>query len=146
MRALTLTQPWGTLVAIGAKCIETRSWRTGHRGPVAIHAAFGWPQYARDFAERFDVRMIGEEIVGSRVLTWNERLEVDRGHVLATASLVGVERITATTPRVSDQERLLGDYRPGRWAWVLEDVKELEFPVEARGHLGLWTWTPEAAA
>ena len=28
MKALTLTQPWATLVAIGAKRIETRSWAT----------------------------------------------------------------------------------------------------------------------
>lgn len=38
MRALTLHQPWATLVAIGAKRVETRSWATTYRGPVAIHA------------------------------------------------------------------------------------------------------------
>lgn len=42
MKALTLTQPYATLVAIGAKLIETRSWRTGYRGPLAIHAAAGF--------------------------------------------------------------------------------------------------------
>lgn len=39
MNALTLMQPWATLVAIGAKRIETRSWATRYRGPSAIHAA-----------------------------------------------------------------------------------------------------------
>ena len=38
MKALTLYQPWATLVAIGAKKIETRSWSTPYRGPLAIHA------------------------------------------------------------------------------------------------------------
>jgi hypothetical protein len=38
MKALTLTQPWATMVAIGAKAIETRSWSTPHRGWLAIHA------------------------------------------------------------------------------------------------------------
>lgn len=42
MKALTLTQPWATLVAIGAKRIETRSWATSYRGPLAIHAAKGF--------------------------------------------------------------------------------------------------------
>lgn len=42
MRALTLWQPWASLVAIGAKTIETRSWpapasAVGER--IAIHAA-----------------------------------------------------------------------------------------------------------
>lgn len=39
MRILTLTQPWASLIAIGAKTLETRSWRTGYRGPLAIHYA-----------------------------------------------------------------------------------------------------------
>lgn len=43
MKALSLTQPWATLVAIGAKKIETRSWSTSYRGPVAIHASKGYP-------------------------------------------------------------------------------------------------------
>lgn len=42
MKALTLTQPYATLVAIGEKRLETRSWRTSYRGPLAIHAAKGW--------------------------------------------------------------------------------------------------------
>ena len=42
MKSLTLTQPWATLVAIGAKRIETRSWSTSYRGPLAIHAATGY--------------------------------------------------------------------------------------------------------
>lgn len=47
MKALTLTQPWATLVAIGAKRIETRSWRTNFRGRIAIHAAKGFQAWAK---------------------------------------------------------------------------------------------------
>jgi hypothetical protein len=39
MKAISLWQPWATLVAIGAKTIETRGWSTSYRGPIAIHAA-----------------------------------------------------------------------------------------------------------
>jgi activating signal cointegrator 1 len=39
MKAITLWQPWASLVALGVKTIETRSWQTSHRGPLAIHAA-----------------------------------------------------------------------------------------------------------
>lgn len=39
IKALTLYQPWATLIAIGAKKIETRSWDTKYRGPLAIHAS-----------------------------------------------------------------------------------------------------------
>lgn len=39
VRALSLHQPWASLIAVGAKTIETRSWRTEHRGRLLIHAA-----------------------------------------------------------------------------------------------------------
>ncbi len=47
MKALSLTQPWASLVAIGAKNIETRSWSTGYRGWLAIHASKAFPGGAR---------------------------------------------------------------------------------------------------
>lgn len=37
--AITLWQPWASLVACGAKRWETRGWRTSYRGPLRIHAA-----------------------------------------------------------------------------------------------------------
>jgi activating signal cointegrator 1 len=41
---LTLWQPWASLVALGVKTIETRSWSTKYRGPIAIHAAARRPR------------------------------------------------------------------------------------------------------
>ena len=35
MRAITLTQPWATLVALGFKKIETRSWSTDYRSSAS---------------------------------------------------------------------------------------------------------------
>lgn len=47
MRVITLTAPYGSLIALAArhpelgKHIETRGWRTSYRGPLAIHQAKG---------------------------------------------------------------------------------------------------------
>src|SRR5205085_11846598 len=41
LKALSLLQPWATLVIIGAKTIETRSWSTSYRGTLMIHASKG---------------------------------------------------------------------------------------------------------
>ena len=38
MKALTIIQPWATLLAAGKKRIETRSWKTNYRGEILIHA------------------------------------------------------------------------------------------------------------
>src|SRR4051794_12745444 len=37
--ALSLKQPWATLLVHGCKSIEVRRWSTARRGPVLIHAA-----------------------------------------------------------------------------------------------------------
>ena len=39
MKALTIWQPWASLLVSGQKKYETRSWATDYRGPIAIHAA-----------------------------------------------------------------------------------------------------------
>lgn len=44
MKALTIRQPWASLIAEGVKTIETRSWATKHRGPLAIHASKRRPE------------------------------------------------------------------------------------------------------
>jgi hypothetical protein len=44
MKALSLWQPWATLVALGVKKLETRSWSTTYRGPLAIHATATMPK------------------------------------------------------------------------------------------------------
>jgi hypothetical protein len=40
MKALSLHQPYAELILQGRKTIETRTWRTAHRGLFAIHAAW----------------------------------------------------------------------------------------------------------
>ena len=46
MKFLTIRQPWASLIAVGAKTIETRPFSTKYRGPLAIHA--GKAQPSRD--------------------------------------------------------------------------------------------------
>ncbi len=38
MKALTICQPYASLIMAGLKRIENRTWATGYRGPLAIHA------------------------------------------------------------------------------------------------------------
>jgi hypothetical protein len=44
MKFLTIRQPWASLIAVGAKTIETRPFSTKYRGPLAIHAGLAWPK------------------------------------------------------------------------------------------------------
>ncbi len=138
MRALTLTQPWSTLVALGEKRIETRSWSTNYRGPLAIHAAKGFPRWARQLcADPAFIEALKSEPLPMGVIVCTCRL-VDCLPMEATGCLPGVfEDYPELDTR---QEREFGDYSPGRWAWILEDVKRLPEPVPAKGKQGLWYW------
>lgn len=126
MRGLTLTQPWATLVALGHKRIETRSWSTSYRGELLIHAAKGYPPACRAFADEEHE----EEMLPAIV---------PRGVILAIGRLVDVRPTEDLEPHLSDQERRYGDYAPGRFGWMLEDVRELRDPIPFKGSLGLWT-------
>ena len=156
MKALTLTQPWATLVAIGAKRIETRSWRTDYRGPLAIHAALGKynDEYLLQKIEPFSSALNAAGIVS--------RLQVPLGGIVAVCELVRVIPTERFHPspvfewygpggrhyryELTNDEMQFGDYTPGRYAWLLADVQALAVPVRARGALGLWEWyAPELA-
>lgn len=39
MKALTLREPWGSLIVLGKKTIETRVWSTAYRGPLILTAS-----------------------------------------------------------------------------------------------------------
>lgn len=38
MKALSIMQPWASMIVFGFKPVENRTWSTGHRGPTLIHA------------------------------------------------------------------------------------------------------------
>jgi len=136
VKALSLTQPWATLIAVSAKQYETRSWGTQYRGPLAIHASKGFPRYAIQacLTQPFS-RVLYE--AGIRYPA-----QLPLGCIVAVCELESCVRTEFASRIISDQEKAFGDYTPGRWAWVLKHVRKLDTPVPARGSLGLWDWDP----
>lgn len=137
-KALTLTQPWATLVALGIKTVETRSWRANYRGPLLIHAAKGWTSEDRSFAVDLQVRGILPTAPDRS--KWSLQ-SYPLGAIVATATLFTAWRTSAVTSGIAPLSRLekeLGDYGPDRWAWFLTDVVALPEPIPWRGALGLW--------
>jgi hypothetical protein len=140
MKALTLTQPWATLVAIGAKTIETRSWPTKYRGPLAIHAAKGFPEYAR---ERFFNWEFREPLEAAGYKSF---ADLPLGVIVATCELVKVEEIVIGSMIPLGGEWHFGDYSYGRYMWHLKNVQALPTPILARGALSLWEWDASSLA
>lgn len=129
MKALSLTQPWATAIMLGVKTIETRSWSTNYRGIIAIHAAAGFPKYARQFAE--------QQIVLGRL----RRQEFPLGVIIGFVNLASVKRTEEVVSFLLDSERDFGDYTPGRFAWMFDKCHPLPTDrfIRCKGSLGLWT-------
>lgn len=128
IKVLSLREPWASLIAFGPKRIETRSWRTHYRGPLYIHASQG--------------RMKRNDPQLGPLLELIPGREPAYGLILCSCVLtdcvpMGEAFLSAMTDPV---ERLCGDYAPGRFAWLLEDVRPLAEPIPAKGRLGIWAF------
>lgn len=132
MRALPMWQPWASLVALGAKKVETRAyppWKiglgVGER--IAIHATK---------TDR-ELRFCSEPYFHDHV---PEPAALPLGAIIATCIIDRWTRITAELAaelaRINPQEHAFGDYTPGRFAWVLRDLVRPPVPVEWRGSQG----------
>lgn len=139
MKAITVRQPFATLIAIGEKENETRGWATKYRGPLAIHAGL---KVDRDACEREPIKSTlaehgynaGNLPTGAIVATCNLS---DCTQVIAN---FGTDALLSNGEIVEGNEILFGDFSQGRYAWVLTDRRFLEEPIPAKGQQGLWNW------
>ena len=130
MRALTLHQPWATLIAIGAKTVETRSWATDYRGPLAIHAGKSKEWLELCHTEPFQTKLLlaGIGFIG----------ELPLGAIVCTVRLAACTPTNGFQP--TEIERALGDYGPNRFAWLLDDLSRFHTPIPTRGYKNLLEW------
>ncbi|MDE2096723.1 MAG: ASCH domain-containing protein [Patescibacteria group bacterium] len=169
MKALSLIQPWATLIAIGAKRIETRSWATRYRGEIAIHASKRFTMDEREICD--EEPFLSALTRGGYKRTWREEhhVQIPLWDALPLGAIVAVARLAAifrtddvallpgqlrlandnpdygyfpTAPHESD----FGNYQPGRFAWLLDDVKALAEPIPCKGALNLWELPPDVEA
>ena len=133
MKVLSLREPWATLIKDQKKFIETRSWKINYRGELYIHASMTKiDQETRNRKELFNLL---------------EKESLSFGMIICKCQLV--DCIYMTKEYVEDmkrnhyQEYICGEYKEGRYAWILEDIKALEEPILSKGHLGIWNYLIE---
>lgn len=116
--ALTIKQPWASLIANGFKDIENRSWPTKFRGWVLIHAS------KKDDQEEWES--------AKSLIRWR-KIQVNGGspEKVGRGGVVGVARIVDCVS-VSSSPWFVGDY-----GFVIADARPLPF-FACRGALGFW--------
>jgi activating signal cointegrator 1 len=151
MKVLTLWEPWATLMAMGAKKIETRHWSDNYRGPVAIHSAKGGLSQAELFEQCcvpwfLNVLKDDAKILKAAMSPRQVRDAFPCGHIIAVGTLVDclpVESLVCLPGVFEDypkldtqQERAFGNYESGRWGFVFENVKRLPAPIPFKSRQG----------
>lgn len=138
--ALTVGQPWATLIVTGAKRFEVRHANPLTTGDMAtagllgrrilIHAARSidnlslrhWPPFAAAL-----------ESVGVKPFD-----ELPAGAIIGAAYLVAVHAADAVAPRLSARELALGSFGPGRWALEFDRPELFPTPIPCSGAPGFW--------
>jgi hypothetical protein len=159
-KVLSLNPPYGSLIAACerfpelGKHIETRGHEIGHRGPLLIHQTKGLGEMFDDEAEL--IAFCNQEPFRTTLaaMGYRDASELPRGAIVAACELrdcratpgylaAGWEYNDGQVWRLTEQERALGNYAPGRYAYLLADIRALPEPIAARGMPGLWEWQGE---
>lgn len=186
MKAISLWQPWASLIAAGVKPFETRHWAPPDwlvGQTIAICAAKKIGKENRAFACDLMFGQVcdrdadindGFDLAAKVEATWAGEDCPDElmgifgqatmpiGCVVATATLTGAFQLGepaegTARPAMSVTRRMIsrpfpecftvkvdewGDYSPGRWAWLFQNVKAITPPVPVIGRQGIFDMPP----
>lgn len=141
MKVISIIQPWATLIALGEKRFETRSWRTKYKGNLAIHSS---KKIDRSAFKRVPIVQTLKKH-GIVILD-----DLPTGMILATCNLEGCFEVLEDKGDsavlgneyhiASGNEYHFGDFNKGRYGWLVSNVNVLDNSIPAKGQLGLWNY------
>jgi len=154
IKALTVWQPWASLIIIGAKPIEWRKWRLSQSmvGERFVNHAGSRP-IRRD------------EVEGLLAMCLRERRQRDRGQPITHPTTLDVDKAIKLLDRivagdtlpigaalgtgVFGEPRLASDLgfpvdsdrlEMQNWGWPISEIERWEEPIAIAGAQGLWRW------
>ena len=127
MKAITIKQPYATLIAEGLKEYEFRTWKTKYRGEILIHAGKGIDKKAM---ERFKYL----------------NLEYPSGCIIAKATITDCvyvdEELRESLKQKNDKVYYGIVNKDSNWegyGFKIENVEKIT-PIEINGKLSLWDY------
>lgn len=124
MKALSIKNPWATLIVNGLKEYEFRSWQTKYRGKIYIHASKSFKKEEVMKFSIYNFKYINGAIIGEATLT--DCIKVTPEFILK------LERVNPLVYKKNNYNSL--------YAWKLEDIKMYKEPIYVKGSLGLWNY------
>ena len=122
MKALTIKEPWASLIINGYKEYEFRSWKTNYRGKILIHAGM-----SNENISKFDIY----------------NLEYSKGEIIGEAELVDCILVSEefNNELLKKNSLVYGKTNhTSTYAWKLENIKKYDKKIPCKGKLGLWNY------
>ncbi len=146
MKAISLWQPWASLMEVGAKTIETRGWKTQYTGDLLICSTKSGLK-KREFEKllmKWEFQEGLSKSYGRRdnyglIINW-PGVEIEDLPLGIALCVVKLEGCIKTDKLISDNcvptrydyslEKEFGDYSSGRFAWITTNLRPIKpFPV-----------------
>ena len=131
MKAISIKEPFATLITNGMKKIETRSWKTNYRGEIFIHAS------GKSIAKEF--------LTNDYVVDLIKDMDMNYGNIICRCNLVDciyMDEEFLEYIKQNPTEYNVGEYKLGRYAWVMQDIEPI-YPIPAKGQLNNWNFDGE---
>lgn len=128
MKVISIKEPFATLITNGIKRIETRSWKTNYRGELFIHAS------GKSLAKEF--------LTNDFVVDLIKDMNMNYGNIICKCNLVDciyMDEKFLESIKQNPTEYNLGEYKLGRYAWLLEDIEPIN-SIPAKGQLNIWNF------
>lgn len=125
MKVLTIKQPWASLIMLGLKKYEFRSWKTEYRGELLIHAGKG---IDKDGMERLK-KYIPENMPTERILGKVKLIDCIK------TSPEFYDKVQKENKDIYAKSVFNQDY-----AWQMEVIEVYDNPIKVKGKLRLWNY------
>lgn len=120
MKALTIKEPWASLIVNGYKKYEFRSWNTKYRGKILIHTSQSMEKKNKERFKDYNLDLKPGYIIGEAEITdviWID--EEKHKELLEANSNVYKNSVNC-------------------YGFKIENVIKYENPIPAKGKLGFW--------
>ena len=125
MKVLTIKQPWASLIMLGLKKYEFRSWKTEYRGELLIHTGKG---IDKDGMERLK-KYIPENMPTEKILGKVKLIDCIK------TSPEFYDKVQKENKDIYAKSVFNQDY-----AWQMEVIEVYDNPIRVKGKLRLWNY------
>ena len=123
MKALTIKEPWASLIVNGYKDYEFRGWKTNFRGKFYIHAG-----------KSIDLKNIDK--------FKDYKLDYGNGEIIGEAELVDCVLVDKDFYNKNLKDNIVYNHSgfKEQYAFVLKNVKKYDQRMKAQGKLNFWNY------